>query len=121
MTIGRVRVIQTGARTHQKVEPTGAEKRVSRRKAYRTPGLVYPGGVAASIPCMIIDQSVTGAQLEMQPGWVNPFRGVSSLKQRFTLVIRVDKMEVDCEIIRLEENNMGVRFLSVAKPLVRKS
>ena len=121
MSTGRIRVIQSGARSTTLTPAPGEEKRMSRRKAYRTPGLIYPGGMAASIPCMIADQSVTGAQLEMQPGWVNPFRGVSSLKQRFTLVIRVDKMEVDCEIIRLEENNMGVRFLSVAKPLVRKS
>ena len=120
MSIGRVRVIQTGARTLQKVEPTGAEKRLSRRKAYRTPGLVYPGGVAASIPCMIIDQSVTGAQLQMQPGWVNPFRGESSLSQRFTLVMRMDRMQIECEIVRIENNVMGVRFVSVAKPLLTR-
>jgi hypothetical protein len=120
MSTGRIRVIQNGARSQPLVTATADEKRVARRKPYRTPGLVYPGGVAASIPCMIIDQSVTGARLEMQPGWVNPFRGESSVNQRFTLVIRVDKMQVDCEIMRLDENTMGVRFVSVAKPLISR-
>ena len=120
MTIGRVRVIQNGARLQEAVATVASEKRVARRKPYRTPGLIYPGGVAASIPCMIIDQSVTGACLQMQQGWVNPFRGESSLAQRFTLVLRIDKMQVDCEIIRLEENTMGVRFVSVARPMVQR-
>jgi hypothetical protein len=120
MSTGRIRVIQNGARSQPQMTAIADEKRVARRKPYRTPGLIYPGGVAASIPCMIMDQSVTGARLEMQPGWVNPFRGESSLSQRFTLVLRVDKMQVDCEIVRLEENTMGVRFVSVAKPLLTR-
>ena len=121
MSIGRVRVIQTGARPQRQAAAVANEKRRSNRKPYRTPGLVFPGGMAASIPCMIVDQSVTGACLEMQPGWVNPFRGTSSLNERFTLVFRVDKMQVDCEIMRLEDNIIGVRFVSVAKPVARKS
>jgi PilZ domain len=120
MTTGRVRVIQNGVRTQPLVATAGEEKRQSRRKAYRTPGLIYPGGVAASIPCMITDQSVTGAQLLMQPGWVNPFRGISSLNERFTLVMRVDRMQVECEIVRLDDNTMGVRFVSVAKPIAAR-
>jgi hypothetical protein len=120
VSIGRVRVIQSGARTRIETAIVAEEKRVSRRKPGKTPGLIYPGGVAASIPCMITDQSVTGARLAMQPGWVNPFRGESSLHERFTLVMRLDRMQVDCEIVRLDENAMGVRFISVMKPLHRK-
>lgn len=118
--MGRVRVVQTGARTRIETAVVAEEKRRSNRRSGRMPGLIYPGGVAASIPCMIVDQSVTGARLLMQPGWVNPFRGSSSLKERFTLVFRLDKMQADCEIVRLEENELGVRFVSVAKPITRR-
>ena len=92
-------------------------QRKSLRKPSRVPGLIYPGGTMASIPCTISDQSASGARLTMQSGWVNPFRGESSLKERFTLVMRLDRVEVDCEIIRIEENEMGVKFLSMMRPL----
>ncbi|MEQ1698059.1 MAG: PilZ domain-containing protein [Hyphomicrobiaceae bacterium] len=97
------------------------DQRWSMRRATSSPGLVYPGGISATIPCMIVDQSVTGARLQMQPGWVNPFNGVSSIGQAFKLVMRVDRVEVDCEIVRIEENEIGVRFLSVMRPLARKN
>lgn len=90
------------------------------RKPSRMPGLIFPGGTMASIPCTIADQSIGGARLIMQPGWVNPFRGESSLKERLTLVMRLDRVEVECEIVRIEDNEMGVKFLSMMRPLSRK-
>lgn len=97
------------------------EQRWATRRSSKTPGLIFPGGIAASIPCMILDQSVTGARLAMQEGWVNPFLGASSIGQTFTLVMRMDRMEVGCEIIRLEENEIGVRFISTPRPVAQKS
>jgi hypothetical protein len=115
---GRVRPLVAKA---PPVDGDAGEKRWSTRRAASSPGLVFPGGIAASIPCMIADQSVTGARLVMQPGWVNPFNGVSSIGQAFKLVMRVDRVEVDCEIVRIEENEIGVRFLSVMRPMAKKN
>lgn len=115
---GRVRPLVAKA---PPVDGGAGEKRWSSRRESASPGLVFPGGIAASIPCLIADQSVTGARLVMQPGWVNPFNGRSSIGQAFKLVMRVDRVEVDCEIVRIEENEIGVRFLSVMRPLVRKN
>ena len=115
---GRVRPLVAKAAP---VDGDAGEKRWSTRRSTSSPGLVFPGGMSASIPCMIVDQSVTGARLQMQPGWVNPFNGVSSIGQAFKLVMRVDRVEVDCEIMRFEENEIGVRFLSVMRPLARKN
>ncbi len=115
---GRVRPLVAKAAP---IDGDASEKRWSSRRASASPGLVYPGGIAASIPCMIADQSVTGARLQMQPGWVNPFSGYSSIGQAFKLVMRVDRVEVDCEIVRIEENEIGVRFLSVMRPMPKKN
>jgi hypothetical protein len=98
-----------------------SEQRWATRRSSKTPGLIFPGGIAASIPCTIVDQSVTGARLSMQEGWVNPFLGASSIGQTFTLVMRMDRMEVGCEIVRLEENEIGVRFISTPRPVPQKS
>ncbi len=87
-------------------------RRWSMRRTMSAPGLVWPGGSAPTIPCTIIDMSGTGARLLMQRGWVNPFRGASSVAQQFTLLMRFDRMQVECEIIRIEEQEIGVRFVS---------
>jgi len=127
MSIDRIRArLGAAAGTPSKLPPTlavptpGPDTRRSIRKKTRTPGLIFPGGHLASIPCTIADQSGTGACLLMQPGWVNPFRGESSLRERFTLVMRLDRVEIDCEIVRIEDNEMGVKFLSMMRPLARK-
>jgi len=100
--------------------PQADNNRSTARKSTRSPGLIYPGGMAASIPCTIADQSIGGARLLMQAGWVNPFHGDTCVGQRFTLVMRMDRVEVDCVIVRIEENEIGVRFLSMLRPLARK-
>ena len=100
--------------------PPCENKRRSNRRSGRSPGLIYPGGMAATIPCLVVDQSINGARLKMQPGWVNPFHGRSSVGQHFTLVMRLDRVEVDCEIVRIEENEIGVRFLSILRQIARK-
>jgi PilZ domain len=120
MSVTRVRVIQSGVKSAPPAAVRADEKRRSTRRGGRSPGLIYPGGMAASIPCTIADQSVTGARLVMQDGWVNPFLGSSSLGQSFTLVMRLDKMEVGCEIVRLDQTELGVRFTSVPRPVQRK-
>jgi PilZ domain len=97
--------------------PSASEKRRSSRKRGQLPGLVFPGGMAASIPCTIADLSGTGARLLMKDGWVNPFRGVSSIRETFTLVMRMDRMQVECEIVRIDDTTIGVRFISAPKPM----
>ena len=120
MSIERLNAMRTRVALPVEATPPAANKRRSHRKSGRMPGLIYPGGMAASIPCVIVDQSGLGARLLMQQGWVNPFRGMSSLGEKFTLVMRLDRMEVDCEIVRLAENEMGVKYTSILRPVVRK-
>jgi hypothetical protein len=120
MSFGKGRVKPLVARELSPIVE-GSEKRSSSRRDAKMPGLIFPGGVAASIPCVVLDHSMTGARLQMQAGWVNPFRGQSSLGQTFTLVMRIDRMEVDCEIVRIEENELGVRYVSVLRPIARKN
>lgn len=99
----------------------GGEKRTSNRRVTQSPGLVFPGGMAASVPCTIVDQSMSGAKLVMQEGWGNPFFGTSGTGQQFRLVMRQDRLEADCEIMWIEGHEIGVRFVSVMRPTARKN
>lgn len=107
-----------------KAPPLGTaegDKRWSVRRKMQSPGLIYPAGMAASIPCTIADQSVTGARLEMKSGWINPFNRATCIGETFKLVMRIDRMDVDCKIVRIEDNTIGVRFLSVMRPIARRN
>ena len=120
MSFGKGRVTPLAVKTQPPIGD-GSEQWRATRKSVTAPGLVFPGGMAASIPCSVVDQSMTGACLKMQSGWVNPFRGQSSLGQTFRLVMRLDRLEADCEIVRIAQNEIGVRFLSVLRPMARKN
>jgi len=41
---------------------------------------------------------------------------MTHLPDRFTLVLRQDKMDVDCEIVWREDWIIGVRFLGFPRP-----
>jgi hypothetical protein len=121
MSFGKRSQLKPVLRPITSIDADGAEKRRSTRRATVLPGLIYPGGAAPTIPCTISNQSITGVQLTMQPGWLNPFQASSCVGQTFTLLMRADRMAVDCEIMRLENNVMGVRFISVPMPIARKN
>ena len=121
MSTERVRVIQTGMRSQPVPVPEGAERRGSPRMMTQTPGQIHIDGAFTSTPCLITDISGTGARLELPPGRISPFRGVSSIGQRFKLVMRTDRLEVVCEIVHCNDSGMGVKFVSPAEPVPRKA
>jgi hypothetical protein len=85
------------------------------------PGVILPGGMSPPIGCTIADMSGTGARLLMAKGWLNPFRRNVTPREQFTLFMRMDRMEVECEIMRLEDNEIGVRFVSPPRPSTRRN
>ena len=120
MTMEIVRVIQSGIRPLSEALPPVEERRGSPRTSTKTAGLVYPGSHIPSLPCTITDISGTGARIELLPGWLNPYCAPAGIGQKFRLVMRIDRLEALCQIVRIEENVMGVRFVSPAQPLPRK-
>lgn len=97
-----------------------SNRRWSERRSIRVPAVIMPGGSSTSIACTIADMSTTGAKLVMSPGWINPFGRHSGAGQQFTLFMRMDRMQVSCEIIRLEGDEMGVRFVGPPQPMTRR-
>jgi len=115
----RVRVIHSGHRSMAEPRADGEERRGSPRRTTRTVGQIFPGSSQPSILCMITDISGTGARIELLPGWVNPYRGASSIGAQFRLFMRIDKMEVRCQIVHVDDNTMGVQFVSPAQPAIK--
>jgi hypothetical protein len=68
------------------------------------------------IPARVVDMSTTGAKMELTPLGRSSGIPMGDLQDQFNLVLRVDRMEVDCEMIWQVDWLIGVRFLSVPRP-----
>ncbi|MEQ1715260.1 MAG: PilZ domain-containing protein [Hyphomicrobium sp.] len=110
---------KTRAHAIDAVEAKASDKRFAPRRKGQTPALVYLNGGSGSFPCLIRDTSSTGARLELQAGWDNPFSAGVSLNDRVTLVVRMDRVVYECKIVRRSETELGVKFVAAPKPLAK--
>jgi PilZ domain len=98
-------------------ERPAPNRRLAPRRRSTVPGMIYPeaDGKRTPIACTIADMSVTGARLLFKKN--DPFSASSSSMDMCLLVIRHDRVMYQCEVIRREPNELGVKFMSAAKPL----
>jgi hypothetical protein len=61
--------------------------------------------------------SVTGARLLFKTGATDPFGMSTKSMETCLLVIRHDRVMYECQVIRHGDTELGVRFLSAAKPI----
>ncbi|MFN3868887.1 MAG: PilZ domain-containing protein [Hyphomicrobiaceae bacterium] len=94
-----------------------SEHRRAPRKHQVLPAYVTSPEMAALIPARVIDMSATGAKIELTPMGRSTGIPMTHLPNRYTLVLRHDRMEVDCETVWREEWYVGVRFLGFPRPM----
>ena len=104
------------AATQAAAEPDECKRRV-RRKQTSLPGLITFKSMRLQVPCTIADMSGTGARLKLPAGASQSFGDLEHLPDRITLVLRADRMQVDCEIKWRRTGSLGVRFLGPPVPL----
>jgi hypothetical protein len=106
------------SRARRQAAATDVEcKRKGRRKQTALPGLLTFKSMRAQVPCTIADMSGTGARLTLSHATARSFGDVEHLSAQCTLVIRADRMQVQCEIMWREGTSLGVRFLGAPQPL----
>lgn len=93
------------------------ESRRAPRKAHLIPAYVTGPEIANIVPARVVDMSATGAKVELTPMGRATGVPLTHLGERFTLVLRLDRMEVDCELVWREEWMIGVRFLGFPRPI----
>lgn len=95
------------------------EGRRAPRKSSVIGGVITSTSMVAERPCKIIDMSATGAKIRLMPT-SDQTRGLpSGVPDTFTLVLRVDRIEVDCEVAWRHDREFGVRFRGVPRPIAR--
>ena len=111
----------TRARSKETVaEKKPDERRWAQRKSGVAAGLIAHHSVKTPVACVIRDMSATGAKLEVQNGWGEAFNSAEDVPDTFTLLVRLDKIEVDCQVVWRRTRSFGVRFKGGMRPLSRR-
>ena len=106
------------ARTEKLAAADAVEcKRAGRRKKTALPGLLTFKTMRMQVPCTVTDMSGTGARLSLPQATATAFGDLEHIPDRLTLVLRADRMQVDCEIKWRRAGSLGVRFLGPPMPL----
>ncbi len=92
------------------------ESRRAPRKHQALHALVTSPEMANAVPARVIDMSATGAKIELTPMGRATGVPLTELPERFLLVLRHDRMEVDCELVWRDAWMLGVRFLGFPRP-----
>ncbi|MGE0701777.1 MAG: PilZ domain-containing protein [Hyphomicrobiaceae bacterium] len=94
-------------------------KRRARRKTTTLPGLLTFKTMRTQIVCTVVDMSGTGAQVRLPHATAAAYGDLDSIPDKLTLVLRADRMQVECEIKWRRGNCLGVRFLGPPVPIPR--
>lgn len=97
-------------------EPPALVPRGAPRKNHTLPAYLTAPGMSNVVPARVIDMSATGAKIELMPLGRSSGIPMGDLPDNFILVLRVDRMEVDCELIWQNDWMIGARFLGVPRP-----
>lgn len=83
----------------------------------KLPAIIFLAERRAQIACIVADMSGTGAKIELSPAAVAQVGSLEQIPARFTLILRTDRMQVDCEVMWRRLNQIGVRFLGAPQPM----
>lgn len=95
---------------------TWTDKRGAPRKVENLPAYITYTGVSNVIPGRVVDMSATGVRVELMPKGRASGVPFIELPEQFVLVLRLDRMEVDCQRIWQRDWFVGARFLGLRRP-----
>lgn len=117
MSLSGHRELVSAALAAMDVEDAEHERRYGHRKPASAMAVIVSPELPAPVGCIVRDTSATGARLTLTQSGTNPAGTRAKLPARFTLVIRMDRIEVDCAIAWRHCGDLGVRFLAAPRVL----
>jgi hypothetical protein len=98
------------------IEPVGGpENRRSRRQNVCIQAMIVSDRLDEPVACVIRNLSATGARIEIVKTERKPFTSEERIPDRFTLTFRLERTQVDCEVVWQNVNTFGLRFLSLPR------
>lgn len=92
------------------------ESRRHRRKETRCLAYIVAPGSRKELECVVLDMSSSGARLQLAGVASKPFAAPVVFPQNFKLIIRNDRIEVDCVSCWSKGATCGVTFASPFRP-----
>jgi len=94
--------------------------RFSHRKKAASVGVLHSPQINGAVHCVVRDMSVSGARILVKESKLIPTtNGKMGLPETFTLHLRIDRVAVECKVIRQDGDEFGVRFTSAPRVLSR--
>ena len=94
--------------------------RRSRRKQTALPAVITFSNMRLTVPCTVADMSGSGARLTLPASTAQTFGDMEHLPERIILVLKADRMQVDCQIMWRRAGKLGVRFLGPPRPVAAR-
>jgi len=91
-------------------------RRRARRKQTRCLAYIVAPGSRKELECVVLDMSSSGAKLQLAGVASKPFAAPVVFPQNFKLIIRNDRIEVDCVSCWSKGVTCGVTFASPFRP-----
>ena len=104
------------AKTAVQAELDDDERRWARRKPSRLPAHIFSPTQRAPIPCVVLDGSSTGVQIELTAGRSGIAPYADMVPDRFLLVIELHQTQVDCTVAWRRGSKVGARYLGASQP-----
>lgn len=95
------------------------EKRQAPRKSTLLPACIKGEGMFDPLPCRVTEISATGARLRLTERDRLSSRGTMSFSGPLTLLILLERTEVDFRVVWRQQSEFGVKFLSAPRRLAR--
>ena len=95
------------------------EMRQAPRKSTSLPAFIKGEGMFDPLPCQVIEFSATGARLRLTERDRLSSRGTMSFSGPLTLLIRLERTEVDFRVVWRHQSEFGVKFLSAPRRMAR--
>jgi uncharacterized membrane protein YecN with MAPEG domain len=115
---------QSGPITSMTAMPAGQSShdgRWANRQNCRIAGEISGLTLHTPISCVVRDTSSSGARVELS-GARNAFSaGTERIPDQITLLMPMDRMQVECRVVWRKGALMGLRYLSPARALPKKS
>ncbi|MBS0243272.1 MAG: PilZ domain-containing protein [Proteobacteria bacterium] len=115
----RLRRIAAQKAAEMAAKEVADNKRNSARKKTTLPGVLLFRGMRMQMPCTIADLSGTGARVSFPRTVAAQYGELEHLPDDLILVIRADRVEVDCKVMWRRQGSMGLRFLSPPRQQAR--
>jgi PilZ domain len=110
----------TGAAAAPEAQSGSHEHRWARRQNCRIAGEISHNTMQQALSCVIRDTSSSGARVELT-GQRGAFAaGTERVPDHITLVMPMDRMQVECRVAWRKGHMMGLRYLSPARPLPKR-